>query len=137
MRDRFIFNRCYYESICEFTDSDAERADIMFELIKYILDDEKPKHKFSLILTKLIKGQINGDLKSYEQFEERRSSKYKKWREDVYKAYGRKCAICGSTHNLCVHHIKPFSTNPDLRYAINNGIVLCESCHRKVHKNER
>lgn len=35
-----------------------------------------------------------------------------------------KCAICGSTSNLCNHHIC---------YANNETIILCSSCHGKIH----
>jgi hypothetical protein len=49
-----------------------------------------------------------------------------------------KCAICESTTNLEVHHIKPFHLNPELELDVNNLITLCESkkygitCHLLV-----
>ena len=37
------------------------------------------------------------------------------------------CALCGSSDNLEVHHVKPFHLNPDLELDPNNLITLCES----------
>jgi len=56
------------------------------------------------------------------------------WRK-VRKAYVKKfpfCASCGSTRKLEVHHIKDFSTNPELELEPNNLITLCRAgtqCH--------
>jgi uncharacterized protein YegP (UPF0339 family) len=39
------------------------------------------------------------------------------------------CAVCGKTHFLQVHHIKDFSTNPELELDSNNLITLCSTHH--------
>lgn len=62
---------------------------------------------------------------------------YRKWRESVLKRDKYVCQKCGSSKKLNVHHIKAFSLFPDLREDINNGITLCEKCHKKLHKLER
>ena|SRR3990167_10635221 len=46
------------------------------------------------------------------------------------------CALCGGDKTIEVHHIKPFSSNPELELSLDNLITLCESgangivCHR-------
>lgn len=44
-----------------------------------------------------------------------------------------KCQCCGSFENLEVHHILPFNLYNSLGDDINNGIVLCEHCHKEYH----
>jgi len=40
------------------------------------------------------------------------------------------CAACGSTKNLEVHHIEPFSISPEKELDPNNLITLCsKNCH--------
>lgn len=39
---------------------------------------------------------------------------------------------CSCKKGLQVHHIRPWSKNPLLRYDIKNGITLCRTCHKKV-----
>lgn len=61
----------------------------------------------------------------------RMNSDYKYWRISVYQRDGYLCQIClNKTHTrLQAHHILSFARNPDLRYAITNGICLCDECH--------
>lgn len=40
-----------------------------------------------------------------------------------------KCAACGSTTNLDIHHIKPFHLHPDLELDTTNLITLCMDNH--------
>lgn len=60
---------------------------------------------------------------------ERHSQKYKEWQSEVYKKDWYTCQCCGNGKNLRAHHILNFSSNPDLRYDISNGITLCNECH--------
>jgi len=63
------------------------------------------------------------------------SYKYRKWRENVLIRDNYTCMDCGDKEKVMhVHHIKPFATNENLRYEMDNGITLCPSCHRYRHK---
>lgn len=57
---------------------------------------------------------------------------YDEWREAVFKRDGYKCQKCGSSEKLQVHHVKPFLKHPHLVIVIDNGMTLCEDCHRDV-----
>lgn len=63
---------------------------------------------------------------------------YDEWRRRVRKRDGYKCQMpsCGSKKNLQVHHIRKWSTASNLRYDVDNGILLCKWCHRNITKHE-
>jgi len=46
---------------------------------------------------------------------------------DAFIEKHKKCSVCGSTKNLEVHHIVPFSENSELELEESNLIILCES----------
>ena len=71
-----------------------------------------------------------------ENAKERRNREYRKWRTGVLERDG-KCLSCGCTENLVAHHIKEFALYPHLRFELDNGITLCDKCHKKLHKEER
>lgn len=61
----------------------------------------------------------------------RTSLEYRLWREAVFERDDYTCQMCLSRGGrLNADHIKPFALYPELRLAIDNGRVLCESCHR-------
>lgn len=67
----------------------------------------------------------------------RKSLKYVTWRKDVFERDKYTCSNCGKVGGeLNAHHIKKFYKHKELRFDINNGITLCESCHRKIHKGK-
>ena len=66
----------------------------------------------------------------------RLSREYKDWRESVFKRDGWVCVRCLTKGGyLHPHHIENFSSNPDKRFDINNGITLCKSCHHEFHSS--
>ena len=63
------------------------------------------------------------------------SAKMIHWRKDVFERDGYACQICQNVGGkLNAHHIKSFANHPELRFITNNGITLCEECHKLKHK---
>ena len=66
--------------------------------------------------------------------QQRSSAKYNAWRKSVYERDNYTCQDCGKRGGILnAHHLKPFKKYKSLRYKVNNGVTLCESCHRKRH----
>jgi 5-methylcytosine-specific restriction endonuclease McrA len=65
--------------------------------------------------------------------------KDKRWREkslQIMKRDNFKCALCGSKHNLQVHHIKYIDGKKAWEHPTSVLITLCDDCHNKVHSNK-
>ena len=58
------------------------------------------------------------------------------WAQLVKERDGFTCQKCGDTGDVQAHHIEPVALRPDLADDLDNGITLCTSCHREVHKQE-
>jgi len=57
------------------------------------------------------------------------------WRNAVYARDNFTCQKTGYRgDNLECHHILNFSSNPELRFAIDNGITLSKKSHKEFHK---
>jgi 5-methylcytosine-specific restriction endonuclease McrA len=59
-----------------------------------------------------------------------------KWRKAVLRRDKRHCRICHNTTRLEVHHILPFGTHGEQRWAMTNGLTLCHGCHVKFRHRE-
>lgn len=57
---------------------------------------------------------------------------YRGWRRLVLERDGNRCVICGDTARLECDHIKSVRDFPELIYSVDNGRVLCNSCHKKT-----
>lgn len=132
MRESFLVQRYVYDIICE--QSDADRLSLYDSLFQYAFDGVPIPNESPACLLNIIKGQIDGNIKSYNSYTTRVSSGYRSWRNSVFKRDGKQCRVCGSKSGLVAHHIIPFSRDASSRFSVNNGIVLCEECHRKVHE---
>ncbi|MCR3760388.1 HNH endonuclease [Clostridium felsineum] len=65
----------------------------------------------------------------------RNSKEYIEWRNAVFKRDNWTCQKCGKRGiTINAHHIKPFAKYKNLRFVLENGITLCEKCHKKIHK---
>ena len=75
--------------------------------------------------------------KTQEEREKDRSyEKYAKWRQKVYERDNYTCKCCGNNKggNLNAHHLNGYNWDKEHRTDIDNGITLCETCHKEFHK---
>jgi hypothetical protein len=131
--------------ISEATTGKKKSKEARNKLSKYLTGRPSPikgKHPWSLKsrlnFSKLMKGENSpnwkGGLKPINK-RIRASIEFRLWREAVFARDGWTCQGCkivgGKLHP---HHIKNFAEWSELRFAIDNGITLCEKCHKKFHK---
>lgn len=65
----------------------------------------------------------------------RMSLEYKLWRDACFARDGYTCQKTGEhSDKLIVHHILNFSSHPELRFSIDNGITLSRKVHNEFHK---
>ena len=78
------------------------------------------------------RGGITPELRRARQCKE-----YYEWRRQVLARDNETCQHCfgaSGDQKRVGHHIKSFTFYPELRYVVDNGITLCESCHKHMHK---
>jgi len=98
------------------------------------------KNQFSRDLEASRRGEYHWNWKggiTEENHSLRCSTEYKNWRKLVFirdKYTCRECSIIGDKLNA--HHIKPWAKFPELRFEVDNGITLCEECHRELHRGQ-
>ncbi len=72
----------------------------------------------------------------------RGTNHYKEWRIKVFTRDKYSCQECGNKCSeknpvyLNAHHIRSFKDCPLLRFDVNNGITLCQPCHKKIQTKE-
>lgn len=104
---------------------------------------EKTKLKISRSRTGKCLGEANGsylkDRSMLSNKQERNDYAYQDWRRQVYTRDKFRCKL----HNgdcyggIEAHHILGWSSHPELRYQVNNGIILCHFHHPRKRVDER
>lgn len=126
------------------------------KILKYIPKRrawDSPKHRSKNQYGKNNSSWKGGIKNIYDRF--RDLTKYYNWRKEVLNRDGNKCTSCTDISKLHCHHIKTLKslileycvtnnkeikdlTREDLLnsffYELANGITLCETCHKKWHK---
>lgn len=75
-----------------------------------------------------------------ENYKLRRSRKFQNWRKAIFDRDNYICWTCGERSGngyrvtLHPHHLKRFAENPKSRFALSNGLTLCEFCHKTYTK---
>lgn len=69
--------------------------------------------------------------KIYTPVQRSRSATYL-WRKKVIER-DKDCQVCHSQTRLESHHIYSWTGYPEKRFDINNGIILCRTCHKDFH----
>lgn len=116
----------------------------IFEKSEYIKECNNKKHNGKHhtqeedFKDKYLRGANNNSWKGGVSYlEDRRNNPNEAiWRKQVYERDNYTCQCCGDNkgHNLNAHHIKPYKLYKESRFDVENGITLCESCHKKFHK---
>lgn len=63
-----------------------------------------------------------------------KSDEWKEIRGRIIEKYGHKCACCGSSENLRVHHLYYNSASSNEQDDERNLVCLCDSCHIRFHR---
>lgn len=67
----------------------------------------------------------------------RKSRLYKIWQKAIFEMDDYTCQKCGTRGGyLNAHHILPFATHVEIRFALDNGKTLCRPCHLKIDHNK-
>ncbi len=94
--------------------------------------------KEAFISAKKVKGEEHGMWKggiSSERSRTMSTKAYKDWRKHIFEKHNYTCQKCGQVgYKLNVHHIINYSENENLRTDEDNGMVFCDICHAKFHK---
>jgi len=80
----------------------------------------------------------NGGTYGTERHKDMCRVEYSEWRTKVFTRDNFTCCICHKVGGILnAHHIKSWKNYKGICYDINNGITMCEKCHKEYHKQNR
>ena len=74
-----------------------------------------------------------------EEERQNRDRRFFKKENDEFKKHVRErdkyiCYICKKEHSIIVHHLNSYNLDIENRFNADNGVVLCEECHKNFHR---
>jgi rubrerythrin len=68
------------------------------------------------------------------RIEDKRDFRFRRWSFSVKERDMFTCQVCGTTKaRFNSHHLNGYKRFPDERYDIDNGVCLCNDCHKRLH----
>lgn len=133
MNKGFIFRRKYFEAIESLPEK--ERLECYTAICRYAIYGEEPKGTAGKLCVNLFRKDIEKGVEQFNARMGRKSADYAEWRKSVFARDNYTCRLCGQIGGkLNAHHIKPYAKYESLRLDVENGITLCEKCHKGVHR---
>lgn len=72
--------------------------------------------------------------KAKEKKKRSADAQHREWSTQVLQRDNYVCNTCGKRDGTkYAHHLENYKDNPDKRYALSNGVTLCDRCHRLFH----
>ena len=136
MSESFVSYRSFHEALKDLTIEQYGR--VMYAINEYALNQvEMELNKTEKAIFNLMKPKIIAGIKYLENRKQRSSEEYKVWRLTVFQRDSFTCQKCNRVGGkLNAHHIKRFAKDKENRMNIDNGITLCEKCHKELHRLE-
>lgn len=77
----------------------------------------------------------NHALTKEDRLDTRKYKEYSEWRRSVFERDEYTCQACGYAKggNLTAHHLNGYHWDKKARTDVNNGVTLCEPCHKEFH----
>ena len=98
----------------------------------------KGKHHTEESRKKMSEARKNPDITDEEREQKRNITGYDRWKQQVKENANYTCDCCGYIGEkndgiMRSHHLNDFHSNEELRTDINNGVCLCDKCHKEFH----
>jgi len=94
------------------------------------------RRKISEKLTGPLNPSWRHDLTEEDRIKERTMTGYDAWRRKVFERDDYTCQCCGIRGGrLNAHHIESYARYIPGRTTLDNGVTLCEPCHKQYHRD--